>query len=278
MMSRTGVTLRRILGDRRLYLLLAVLLFLFWAGQRMGMPAYYRHDVFEGKIARQAVHPNQAARSLGVEGQFETMEQVWEAFVDDPERAEYYYQAALLFPFFPGLLADFLLSFWLIGRSLQRRQASALLLHGAGRGAAFRQLIFPYLGAALLLRWGFFALDFLCLPIHAEHFPPGYLRASVLFWLLATGADATFFAVPTLRPPAHGGPGGGLRSRGGAAAASPAPSEAAASGCPQRRKPLEALGFFGKSAGRRRLHRGGADRLPAGFLAPVPQKGSGLRG
>ncbi len=201
MMSRTGVTLRRILGDRRLYLLLAVLLFLFWAGQRMGMPAYYRHDVFEGKIARQAVHPNQAARSLGVEGQFETMEQVWEAFVDDPERAEYYYQAALLFPFFPGLLADFLLSFWLIGRSLQRRQASALLLHGAGRGAAFRQLIFPYLGAALLLRWGFFALDFLCLPIHAEHFPPGYLRASVLFWLLATGADAAFFAVPTFALP-----------------------------------------------------------------------------
>ncbi len=200
-MSRTGVTLRRILGDRRLYLLLAVLLFLFWAGQRMGMPAYSRHDVFEGKIARQAVHPNQAARSLGVEGQFETMEQVWEAFVDDPERAEYYYQAALLFPFFPGLLADFLLSFWLIGRSLQRRQASALLLHGAGRGAAFRQLIFPYLGAALLLRWGFFALDFLCLPIHAEHFPPGYLRASVLFWLLVTGADAAFFAVPAFALP-----------------------------------------------------------------------------
>ncbi len=100
MMSRTSVTLRRTLGDRRLYLLLAVLLFLFWASQRMGMAANYRRDVFEGKIARQAVHPNHAARSLGVEGQFETMEQVWDAFVDDPERAEYYYHAALLFPFF----------------------------------------------------------------------------------------------------------------------------------------------------------------------------------
>ena len=201
MMSRTSVTLRRTLGDRRLYLLLAVLLFLFWASQRMGMAANYRRDVFEGKIARQAVHPNHAARSLGVEGQFETMEQVWDAFVDDPERAEYYYHAALLFPFFPGLLANFLLSFWLIGRGLQRRQASALLLHGAGRGAAFRQTLFPYLGVALLLRWGFFALDLIFLPIHAEHFPPGFIRTTVLTWLLVTGADAAFFAVPAFALP-----------------------------------------------------------------------------
>ena len=215
MMPRTGVTLRRILGDRRLYLLLAVLIFLFWASQRMGMAANYRHDVFETMIARQAAHPNQAARSLGVEGQFETMEQVWDAFVDDPERAEYYYRMALLSPFFPGLLANFLLSFWLIGRSLERRQASLLLLHGAGRGAAFRQLLFPYLGGALLLRWGFFALDFLCLPIHAEYFPPGYLRTTVLTCLLMTGADAAFFAVLAFALP----PAAALGADLGAAAA-----------------------------------------------------------
>ena len=201
MMSRTGATLRRILGDWRLYLLLAALLFLFWAVQQMGIPANYRHDVFEGKIARQAVHPNQAARSLGLEGQFETMEQVWDAFVDDPERAEYFYLMALLADFLPGLLTNLLLSFWLIGRNLQRRQASALLLHGAGRGAAFRQLIFSYLGLALLLRWGFFAIDLLCLPIHAEYFPPGYVRVSVLRWLLVTGADAAFFAVAAFALP-----------------------------------------------------------------------------
>ena len=191
-MGRTRYTLRRILGDWRLYLLLALLLAAFYFGLVSRLGAQYRYRHF-AEIARFANVPAQAALQMGVEGQFDTMEQVWEAYVDAPDKAEYYYLALLCNASAAGTLASILFSFWIIGRSILGRHASELLLRGAGRPAAFCQLLFPYLGASLLLRWGFFALCFAVLPIRVGRFPPGYFPETALIWLLLSAADTAFF-------------------------------------------------------------------------------------
>ncbi len=192
MMGRTRYSLRRILGDWRFYLLAALLLAAFYFGMVSGFSTQYRYRHF-AEVARFANVPGQAARQMGVEGQFDTMEQVWEAYVDCPERAEYYYLSALCNVSAAGTLAAVLFSFWLIGRSILGRHASELLLRGAGRPAAFCQLLFPYLGTTLLLRWGFFALCFAVMPIRVRHFPPDYLRDTTVIWLLLSAADTAFF-------------------------------------------------------------------------------------
>ena len=191
-MGRTRYTLRSILGDWRFYLLLALLLAAFYFGLVSRLDTRYRYRHF-AEIARFANVPGQAARQMGVEGRFDTMEQVWEAYVDCPERAEYYYLAVLVNASLAGSLTGVLFSFWIIGRGILGRRASQLLLRGAGRPAVFRQLLFPYLGASLLLRWGFFALCFAVLPIRVQNFPPGYFPETVLCWLLLSAADTAFF-------------------------------------------------------------------------------------
>ncbi len=191
MMGRTRFGLRRILGDWRFYLLVALLLAAFYLGMVSGFSAQYRYRHF-AEVARFANVPSQAARQMGVEGQFDTMDQVWEAYVDCPDRAEYYYLSTLCNASAIGTLASILFSFWLIGRSIQGRHASELLLRGAGRPAAFCQLLAPYMGVSLLLRWGFFALCFAVMPIRVQHFPPDYLRDTVLTWLLLSAADTAF--------------------------------------------------------------------------------------
>ena len=191
-MGRTRYTLRRILGDWRSYLLLALVLAAFYFGLVSRLDTQYRYRHF-AEIARFANVPGQAARQMGVEGRFDTMEQVWEAYVDSPDRAEYYYLALLCNASAAGTLASILFSFWIIGRSILGRHASELLLRGAGRPAAFCQLLFPYLGASLLLRWGFFALCFAVLPIRVGRFPPGYFPETALIWLLLSAADTAFF-------------------------------------------------------------------------------------
>lgn len=191
-MGRTRYTLRRILGDWKLYLLLALLLIAFYFGLVSGIGVQYRYRRF-AEVARFANVPNVAARQMGLEGDFDSMDQVWETYVDCLDRAEYYYLAALCGCSAAGTLGSVLLSFWLIGRGIQGRHASELLLRGAGRPAVFRQLLLPYLGASLLLRWGFFALCFAVMPIRTAHFPPAYFRETVGIWLLLSAADAAFF-------------------------------------------------------------------------------------
>ena len=191
-MMRTRYTLRHILGDWKLYLLLALLLGAFYFGLVSSIGVNYRYRRF-AEVARFANAPNVAAKQMGLDGQFETMDQVWEAYVDCLDSAENYYLAALCGCSAAGTLASILLSFWLIGRSIQSRRASELLLRGAGRPAVFRQLLLPYLGASLLLRWGFFALCFAVMPIRTVHFPPDYLRVTVGIWLLLSAADTAFF-------------------------------------------------------------------------------------
>ena len=201
-MKRTGVTLRRVLGDKRLYLILALLLGLFWLSLTFNMKANYRYKTFL-TLSSQAVHPNQLARSLGLEGQYETMEQVWESYVDDPDRAEYYTLSILCNASFTGTLAAILFSLWFIALGIAQGHASALLLRDASRPAAFRQLLWPCMGFTLLFRWGFFALCFAVMPVHTEYFPAPYLRCAVPVWLLLTAADTAFFSVAAFAlPPA----------------------------------------------------------------------------
>ena len=201
-MKRTGVTLCRILGDKRLYLIFALLLGLLWLSLVFDMRANYRYKTFLD-LAGQAVHPNQAARSLGMEGQFETMEQVWETYVDNPARAEYYLLTILCNASFAGTLTAILFSLWFIARGIAGRQASLLMLRGASRAAVFRQLLCPCLGLALLFRWGFFALCFAVMPVHTEYFSGDYLRGAAACWLLLSAADAAFFSIAAFAlPPA----------------------------------------------------------------------------
>ena len=201
-MKRTSVTLRRILGDKRLYLIFALLLGLLWLSLVFNMRANYRYKTFLD-LASQAAHPNQAARSLGLEGQYETMEQVWEAYVDDPGRAEYYLLTILCNASFAGTMTAILFSLWFVARGIAGRQASQLMLRGASRAAVFRQLLCPCLGFALLFRWGFFALCFAVMPVHTEYFPGDHLRIAVGCWLLLSAADTAFFSIVAFAlPPA----------------------------------------------------------------------------
>lgn len=192
MMERTRYTLRHILGDWKLYLLLVLLLNAFYFGLVGGIGVNYRYRHF-AEVARFANAPNVAAKQMGLDGQFETMDQVWETYVDCLDCAENYYLAALCSCSAAGTLTSILLSFCIISRSIQARHASELLLRGAGRPAVFRQLLLPYLGASLLLRWGFFALCFAVMPIRTAHFPPAYFRETVGIWLLLSAADTAFF-------------------------------------------------------------------------------------
>jgi len=193
MMGRTRYTLRYLLGDWRFYLLLALLLGAFYFGLAGSIAVPYRYRRF-AEIARFANVPDVAARQMGLEGNFDSMEQVWETYVDCPEKAEYYLLAALCGCSAAGTLASVFFSLWFIGRSIRARHASELLLRGAGRAAAFRQLLCPCLGASLLLRWGFFALCFAVMPIRTGNLVPDYFRGTVVLWLLLSAADAAFFA------------------------------------------------------------------------------------
>ena len=181
-MRRTRYTLRRLFFDWRIYLLLALLFGLFALGLITGIGAEYRYRNFAEK-ARFAIQPDYAAGYLDLEGHFDSMEQVWAAYVDSPDCAVYYYLSALCNASLAGSLASMLFSFWIIGRGLPGRHASELLLRGASRGGAFRQLLCPYLGVSLLLRWGFFALCFAVLPIQTDYLSADYLRGTALCWL-----------------------------------------------------------------------------------------------
>ena len=200
-MGGTRYTLRRILGDWRFYLLLALLLGLFYFGMVSGFKTEYRYRHF-AEVARFANVPRQTARQMGLEGQFETMDEVWEAFVDRPECAEYYYLAALCSWSPAGTLASILLSFWIVGRSIRGRHASELLLRGRSRSAVFCQLLIPYWGVSLLFRWGFFALCFAVMPIRLHHFSPGYFQETAAIWLLLSAADTAFFGFTAIALPA----------------------------------------------------------------------------
>ncbi len=191
-MRRTQYTLRHYFRDWRIYLLLLLLFGLFALGLVAGIDKEYRYRTFYEK-ARFAIQPDFAAGYLGLEGDFESFEQVWATYIDSPELAEYYYLSALCNASFAGTITSILLSFWIIGRGIQGRHASELVIRGASRGAAYRQLLCPYYFITLLLRWGFFALCFAILSIHTEYFPPGYFQSTVLCWLLLAAADTAFF-------------------------------------------------------------------------------------
>lgn len=192
-MRRTRCTFRHLFFDWRSHLILALLFGLIALSLTIGISKEYRYRNFYEK-ARFAIQPDYAAGYLGLEGDFESFEQVWATYVDSPNLAEYYYLSALCNASLAGTLASILLSFWIIGRCIQERYAAELVMHGASRGAAFLQLFFPYFFANIILRWGFFALCFAIMPIHTEYFSSDYFQVSVLCWLLLSAADTAFFA------------------------------------------------------------------------------------
>ena len=191
-MRLTGFSLRRLFGDWRFLLAFILLFFLCWWELAGGMRTTISFGAF--MRAHSFVSADSLGQSLGLTGSYDTAEAMWEAFVNDPEIAQYYYLCALCNTSLAPFIANVLLSVWIIGYGIRKRAASEMLLRGGSRRAVFLQLLLPYLFCALLVRWGVAFGCFMSFPIRWEYIPPEYRRQTVSLWLLITAEDVCLSA------------------------------------------------------------------------------------
>jgi hypothetical protein len=200
MLRRTAFSLGRLLGDWRFLLTFLALIGLTCWDTTSIMTRSLRYPAFM-ELERWAT-PDSVARSYGLEGHFESLDEVWETMNRMPEHAEYLFLCALCNPSISVILSGLILSQWAAGRGIRGSCAAALLLRGASRAEIFARFWLAALGAILLVRWLVCALCLLTFPIRWELLPPGYGARALRLWLLFTAAEAgiyVFFAF-ALRP------------------------------------------------------------------------------
>ncbi len=186
-MRQTRFQLGRLLGDWRFLLAFGALFGLLWWETVGNMPNTFSYSAFR-RVHSQA-NLDDMALSMGVDGEYDRVEELWEAFVDDPDTAQYYYLCTLCNLFFSPLMVNTLLAVWIIGYGIQGRSVSAMVLRGGSRLGAFLRLLLPYLLLALLLRWGVAFLSLSSFPIRWIYIPPDYLLQTIRLWLLMTASD-----------------------------------------------------------------------------------------
>ncbi len=186
-MKQTHYHLGSLLGDWRFLLAIAMLFGLLWWETVGNMPNTFSYSAF--MRVHSQVGLGNTAEALGLDAAYDRAEDLWEAFVDDPYTAQYYYLSTLCNLIFAPLAVNALLSIWIIGQGIRGRSASAMLLRGASRTGVFLRLLLPYLLLALLLRWGVAFCCFRFFPIRWGYFPPDYRGWTLRFWLLLTAAE-----------------------------------------------------------------------------------------
>ena len=186
-MRQTRFQLGRLLGDWRFLLALGALFGLLWWETVGNMPNTFSYSAFRQVHSQASL--DDMALSMGVDGEYDRVEELWEAFVDDPDTAQYYYLCTLCNLFFSPLMVNTLLAVWIIGYGIQGRSVSAMVLRGGSRLGAFLRLLLPYLLLALLLRWGVAFLSLSSFPIRWIYIPPDYRRQTIRLWLLMTASD-----------------------------------------------------------------------------------------
>ena len=197
MLRRTVYNLRRLLGDWRfpLVLLLLFCTVLWDTTSTVRSMSYGRFLASYGEMS-----PDAVALACGLEGAYDSLDEVWEAFAARLDNAEYYFLCALCNPVLSTLLSGLFLSQWVTGLGIRRRHASELLLRGGTRRAVFFQLFLPALAAVLLVRWGVCLVCLALFPIRWQAFPVGYAVRAVRLWLLLTAAEASVYVFLAFAP------------------------------------------------------------------------------
>ena len=146
--------------------------------------------------------PASVALSYGLEGRFGDLDEVWVAWLMQPEAAEYYFLCACCNDSLGSLVCCLTLALWVAGCGIRDRSASALRMEGGSRWGIFLRLWIPAIAFILLIRWGLFALCLRAFPIHWELLEGNYVRRAVHLWCLVTASEAAFYLFLTfaLRP------------------------------------------------------------------------------
>ncbi len=195
MLRQTAYQLGRLLRDWRFLLtFLALIGLVYWdTASTMTYSLYYPAFM---KLERWNT-PDGVALAYGLDGHYESLDEVWETMDRLPERAEYLFLCAFCNPSLGVILSGFILSQWAAGQGIRNGCASALRLRGASRPEVFAGFYLTALGAILLVRWLVCAFCLLTFPIRWELLPPGYGTRALRLWLLFTAAEAgtyVFFA------------------------------------------------------------------------------------
>ena len=200
MLRRTAYSLHRLLGDWRFLLtFLALLGLIYWdTTSTMTRSLYYSAFI---ELERWNT-PDGVALAYGLEGHYDSLDDVWETMKDMPEHGEYLFLCALCNPSLSVILAGLCFSLWAAGQGVRGPCAAVLRMRGASRPEVFAHFFLAALGAILLARWLVCAFCLLTVPIRWELLPPGYGARALPLWLLFTAAEAgiyIFFAF-ALRP------------------------------------------------------------------------------
>ncbi len=190
MLRRTLYLPRRLLGDWRFWLTL-LLLFLFLLWEITGDMHTLGYNRFLSRYGW--MDPARVAVSHALEGEFDSLEEVWAAWLGQPEAAEYYFLCACCNTALGNFLCSLILSLWVAGRGVRDRSASALRMAGCSRLGVFLRLWVPAHACILLILWGVFALCLRTFPIRWELLAAGYVRRVVCLWLLFTASEAAVY-------------------------------------------------------------------------------------
>ena len=190
MLRRTLYLPRRLLGDWRFGLAL-LLLFLFLLWEITDVMHTLGYSRFLSRYGRE--DPAGVAVSYALEGEFHSLEEVWAAWLTQPEAAEYYFLCACCNASLGNFLCGLILSLWVAGRGVRERSASALRMGGGSRLGVFLRLWVPAHACILLILWGVFALCLGTFPIRWELLAADYVRRAVRLWLLFTASEAAVY-------------------------------------------------------------------------------------
>ena len=198
-MRMTGYALRHLFGDWRFpALLLCLCLLLFSdAASTVNSMSYNR---FIGVY--NAISPDKVALAYGLEGHYETMDEVWDAFQGTDYASEYYFLCAFFNVNISGFLCNVSLALWVVWQGVRGRCASALLQHGCSRFGVFARLAFTALGVILLLRCLICAFCLRVFPIRWERLDIAVVRRVMGLWLLfMVGETSVYLCMSFALPP-----------------------------------------------------------------------------
>ncbi len=189
-MRMTGYALRHLFGDWRFpALLLCLCLLLFSdAASTVNSMSYHR---FMGVY--NAISPDKVALAYGLEGHYETLDEVWDAFQRTADASEYYFLCALFNVNISGFLCNVSLALWVVRQGVHGRCASALLRHGCSRFGVFARLTFAAMGVILLLRCLICAFCLRVFPVRWELLDIAVVYRALGLWLLFLAGEASVY-------------------------------------------------------------------------------------
>ncbi len=186
----TGYALRHLFGGWRFpaQLLCLCLLLFSDAASTVNSMSYNR---FNGVY--NALPPDKVALAYGLEGHYETLEEVWDAFHRTADASEYYFLCAFFNSDLSGFLCSLSLCLWVVLQGVRGRCASALLQRGCSRFGVFARMAFPVMGMILLLRGLICAFCLYVFPLRWELLDIAVVHRVTGLWLLFIAGEASVY-------------------------------------------------------------------------------------